>query len=267
MRGSLRQAAASRAGALRAALATPVLVGSMLAGCGHDPAPGPVTRPSTQATVAPTDRDMLAGLAAAAEDRRYVATYTLVVAKRPDRTVTVAVATDGSWIVAVPAGALGGLADVAVFHSDAGTFQCALSTAAGATAVRPDLAITPGCVAVPKLAAANDPQIQHLFTDWIDALVDRGTALSVAGAPVLPGASGSCFSVESTAAALAPPVDPGIYCYAPDGMLTAARIGAGTLTLTGPVAVGPPSVTMPAPVVVRPLLAMTAPPPPVSPAP
>ena len=64
-----------------------------------------------------------------------------------------------------------------------------------------------------RARADHRPRVEHLFTDWIDALVDRATALSVAVAPLLPGASGTCYSVESTSAALAPPVDPGIYCY------------------------------------------------------
>jgi hypothetical protein len=250
--------------ALAATLAT--ALASVVAGCGHDAAP--ILQPTQEATIQPADRDRLAGLAAAAKDKRYVATYTLSASKRPDRTVTVAVATDGSWVVAVPAGGLSGLADVAVFHSGPGTFQCTLGRAAGTAGTRPDLepVITPGCVAAPRLIAANDPQVQHIFTDWIDALVDRATALSVAAAPALPGARGTCFSVESNSAALAPPVDPGIYCYEPDGVLTAARVSFGTLTLVGAVADAPPSVTMPGPVVARPLLAMTAPPP-ASPAP
>ena len=60
----------------------------------------------------------------------------------------------------------------------------------------------------------------------------------MAAAQLLPGARGACYSVESNSAALAPPVDPGIYCYAADGTLTAARVGFGTLTLAGPVAPG-----------------------------
>ena len=92
--------------------------------------------------------------------------------------------------------------------------------------------------------------MQHIFTDWIDPLVDRATALSVAAAPSrCPAPAAACFSVESNSAALAPPVDPGIYCYRADGMLTAAQVGFGTLTLAGAVAAAPPSVTMPAPVV------------------
>src|SRR5262245_40882993 len=187
-----------------------------LAGCGGPPAPVPADIP----TGPPADRDQLAGLAAAAKDKRYVATYTFAVAKRADRTVTVAYGSDGSWVVGIPAGGLGGLADLAVYSSAAGLFQCSLGPAAGTAGARPDLApVTAGCVKVDALGPTTDPRVEHLFTDWIDALRDRSNALSVAQAPLLPGAVGTCYSVESTSAALAPPVDPGVYCYRGDGLL------------------------------------------------
>ncbi len=230
-------------------------------GCGSDP-PDPLTSPSVDTR--PADRDRLAGFAAAAKDMRYVATYTLSSPNRPNRTVTVAFATDGTWVVAIPGGVLSGLADVAIYRSGA-TYQCLLGPAAGTDGTRPDLGpLTPSCAAVVALTAATDPLVQHIFTDWIDALVDRATALSVA-AGTLSGAGGSCYSVESTSAALAPPVDPGIYCYADDGTLTGARVGFGTLLLTGRVGAAPPSVALPAPVVARPPLPITAPPAPSAP--
>jgi hypothetical protein len=214
-------------------------------------------------TARPADRDALAALAAAAKDRRYVATYTLAASGRPDRIVTVAIATDGSWVVAVPAGALSGLADIAIFSSGDGLFQCALGPAAGTTGSRLDLQpVTPGCVRVRRLTTETDPRVQHLFTDWIDTLVDRAAALSVAAAPPLPGARGECYSVESNSAALAPPVDPGIYCYDHDGTLTAARTRFGTLILAGAVAAGPPAVAQPGATVSRAPLPVRAPPPP-----
>jgi hypothetical protein len=239
------------------------VAGGAMAGCGGPPTPVPTDMPTGR----PAERDQLASLAAAAKDKRYVATYTLAVPKRPDRTVTVAYGSDGSWVVAIPAGALGGLADVAVYSSAAGLFQCALGPAAGTAGSRPDLGpITPGCAKVDSLGPTTDPKVEHVFTDWIDPLLDRATALSVASAPPLPGASGSCFSVESNSAALAPPVDPGVYCYRGDGILTAVRASFGTLVLTGTVAAAPPSVTMPGPVVNRPPLPIAAPPaPPPSP--
>jgi hypothetical protein len=238
---------------------------ALLAACTTAPAaPVPSSDPAPQQA----DRDQLAGLAAAAKDKRYVASYTFTVPDRPTRTVTVAVAADGSWVVAIPAGALSGLADVAVYSSAAGLFQCTLGPASGTAGSRPDLEpLTPGCRQVPSLTAATDPRVHHLFTDWIDPLVDRATALSVASVPALDGAQGACFSVESNSAALAPPVDPGVYCYQADGVLTAAQVGFGTLVLAGAVAPAPGSVTMPAPVVGGDPLPMTAPPPPPPPSP
>ena len=105
--------------------------------------------------------------------------------------MTVAFATDGTWVVAIPAGALSGLADVAMYGSPAGLFQCVLGPAAGTVGARPDLGpLTPTCAALPSLTAATDPRVQHIFTDWIDPLVDRATALSVAATAALPDAPG-----------------------------------------------------------------------------
>jgi len=234
-----------------------LLAGALLAGCSDGP---PQNTPTPPVVAVQADRDRLAGLAAAALDRRYVATYTLATPKRANRTVTVAVATDGSWVVSVPASGLSGLADLAMYGTRAALFQCSLGPALGTAGSRPDLPpVTPGCAKVSRLTKATDPRVHHVFTDWIGPLVDRATALSVTAAPLLAGASGECFSVESNSAALAPPVDPGIYCYTTDGTLTAARLGFGLLTLAGPVGAAPPSVTQPAPTVARNALPMTAP--------
>lgn len=232
-----------------------------LVGCGS---PAPLDPPPTIDT-RPDDRDRLAALAAAAKDRRYVATYTWSAPDRPDRTVTAAFGLDGTWVVAIPGGALSGLADIAMYYSGSELHQCLLGPATGTAGSRPDLEpLTPGCVAAPSLSPAHDPRVHHVFTDWIDAFVDRASALSVAAA-TLDGATGACFSVESTSAALAPPVDPGVYCYADDGTLTGARAGFGTLLAAGPAAEAPPSVALPAPVVPGSPLPTTAPPPPPAP--
>ncbi|HEY7223060.1 MAG TPA: hypothetical protein VH561_05515 [Micromonosporaceae bacterium] len=205
------------------------------------------------------DRDRLAGLAAAAKDRRYVATYQLSSVDRPNRTVTAAFATDGSWVVAIPGGALSGLADIAIYHSGATLDQCLLGPTAGTAGSRPDLGpLTPACFVVTSLAPANDPRVEHVFTDWIDRFIDRASALAVAGT-VQTGIAGSCFSVESNSTALAPPVDPGVYCYTDDGTLTYVRAGFGTLLLAGTVSAAPPSVALPAPVVAAPPVPITAP--------
>jgi hypothetical protein len=241
-----------------------VAVGAV-AGCGSSP---PAPQPTPSAEPRPADRDRLAGLAAAAKDRRYIATYSLATPDRGNRTVTVAFGTDGTWVVAIPGGALSGLADVAVYGSAAGWFQCLLAVAAGTAGTRPDLGpFTPRCVAVPTFTKDVDPLVQHIFTDWIDPLVDRATALSVAATAPLPDAQGLCFSVESNSTALAPPVDPGVYCYSSDGLLTAARVSFGVLLLAGPAAAAPPSVTMPAPLVDRAALTVVAPAAPPPPAP
>jgi hypothetical protein len=238
---------------------------SLMAGCGSTP-PVPTTTPDVDTK--PADRDQLAGLAAAAKDRRYVATYTLAAPDRPDRTVTVAFATDGTWVVAVPGGALSGLADIAIYRGPTGLFQCVLGPAIGTQGSRPDLGpMTPSCAPLPELTAAVDPVVQHVFTDWIDPLVDRATALSVARTDPLPNSEGVCYSVESNSAALAPPLDPGVYCFAADGMLTAVRASFGTLVLAGPIGAAPPSVAMPAPPVDRAPVPMTAPAPPPPPSP
>jgi hypothetical protein len=257
VRGSARSAAVAFPYALMVALVF------AMTGCSAtrpDPDPTPSVGAARQA-----DRDALAGLAAAAKDRRYVATYTLSAAKRPDRTVTVAMASDGSWVVAVPGGALDGLADVAVFRSRAGLFQCSLGPATGSSGERPDLRpVDRGCVKVSRLTERTDPRVHHIFTDWIDALVDRATALSVSATDRLAEAEGQCFSVESTSAALAPPMDPGVYCYRADGLLTAARARFGTLRLAGAVGDAPSSVAMPAPRVDADPLPVQAPPPPTT---
>lgn len=188
-----------------------------------------------------------------------MATYLLQVGNRPDRTVTVALGSDGTWVVAVPGGALGGLADIAIYRSPDGLHQCLLGPASGTVGSRPDLGpLIPFCTVVSSLRAREDPRVQHVFTDWIDRLIDRASALSVASV-TLPAVQGTCFSVESTAAALAPPVDPGVYCYADDGILTYARAGFGTLLLAGAIEPAPPSVALPAPITDRDPLPTAAP--------
>jgi hypothetical protein len=223
-----------------------MLAGSGLAltACGGTKPP---TSDDTTPTVLPQQdvRDQLAGRVAAAKDRRYVARYRLVVPKRADRTITVAYAEDNSWVVSIPGGALGGLADIAMLGNAGGLFECVLGPAVAA--IQAGLApVNPGCVKVRSLNSGTDPRVQHIFTDWIDPLIDRETAISVARAKPLEHATGTCYSVESNSTQLAPPVDPGIYCYDADGTLTAARVGFGTLILTGTPGGAPSTITMPA---------------------
>ncbi|GAA1748383.1 hypothetical protein GCM10009681_19550 [Luedemannella helvata] len=237
-----------------------------VAGCGGS---APTPQPSATPAASPRQaaRDLLAASAATAKDRRYVATYTLRTRNRDERTVTVALATDNSWVVSVPAGLLGGYADAAVFRSTDGLFQCALGPAAATAADPAAPRVTPGCVKVKKLTSGTDPKVQHIFTDWIDVLLDPAAPFSVAVAQRLEKASGTCYSIESNSAALAAPVDPGIYCYNADGTLTAARTSFGTLVLVGTPDPAPASIALPAPIVPGGPLSVAAPPPPPSPTP
>lgn len=264
IRRAIRPALAEhRRGAL--ALALPLFLLGFLLGCTSEaPADEPSASPTVTATTPPEARAQLAALAAAAQDRHLTASYTLSVDGRPDRTVVLTSATDRTWRVDIPGGALGGTADVSVAQTADGIFQCALPSARW-----PDPA---SCVRLGaperRLPASVDPRVQHTFTDWRDVLTDRQVALSVSTTPPLTGARGQCFAVESTAASLDPPLDVGIYCYDVDGTLTGARLGYGTLVLAGAPGAAPASVTLPGPVVDREPLRMAAPPredPPVSP--
>jgi hypothetical protein len=226
-------------------------------GCDGGGAP-PVDLSGTSDAPAPSAlrdaRTQLAGLAAAAKDRRLTASYTLRVKNRPDRTIGVALATDGTWRIDIPGGAHGGAIDVAVASVPAGLFQCALPSAAGPG----------GCVRVAgpegTLPPAIDPKLWRVFTEWRDVFTDRQAPLSVATAKPPPGGTGACYSVEVTSASLAAPLDPGIYCYAEDGTLTAALSDFGTLVLAAAPGAAPPSVSLPAPVVPGPALNTAAPP-------
>lgn len=247
-----------RSAIVRAVTGTVVFAGVVgLGGCGSgDPAPAAEESPSAAAT-GPTDaRVQLAALAAAAKDRKLTAAYTLASPGRTDRTVTVVAATDGSWLVDIPQTALGGTADVSMAQTGEGIFQC------GNHAARP------GCVRVAKpngrVPAAVDPRAQHPFTDSREVLIDQNAALAVSVTRPLDGARGTCFAVESTATSLKAPLDVGIYCYDPDGTLTAARLSFGTLMLAGEPAPAPATITLPGPVLDEDPLPMAAPPAPTA---
>jgi hypothetical protein len=245
------------------ALASTLVVAALLgicstAGCSGTP---PETNDPTP-TVGPTGPTdpwgRLAARVAAAQDRRYTASYTLNSRGRAARTVTVTVAQDGAWMVAVPGGALGGGADIAIAATPAGLYQCALGA-------------TPSCVRVAapdgSVPAADDPRVEYLFTSWLRILTDRQQAIAVNPAAPLPGSTGQCFSVEPNSAALASPVDAGIYCYDENGTLTAATLGMGSLVLAGPPGPAPATITLPGPVTPGPPLGTASPPPPPSPTP
>ncbi|WP_212828273.1 hypothetical protein [Catellatospora sp. TT07R-123] len=226
-----------------------------LSGCGDTV---PQATPSASATAAagpvePTEpRAQLAGRAAAAKDLKQVATYTFTSPKRPVRRVTITRAIDRTWRIDLPGGAQSGQVDIALVWTAGALHQCALPAGNHPYA---------GCVRLPgALPAKADVKLEHLVTDWLTVLTDRRAALAVAEVDALPGAIGRCYSVESSAASLKLPMDPGIYCFESDGTLTAARVGFGTLMLVGAPAPGPQTVQLPGPIVPGQPLPINAPP-------
>ncbi len=223
------------------ALALPAL----LAACAGDPpaTPAPPTGDPTPVVIDPA-RDEVAALAAAAQDRAYTARYALSDGAGPDRAIVVTSAEDGTWRVDVPGGALGGTADVSLAATADGLFQCGLPSAG-----RPEPA---SCVRLGDrddvVPHHLDPRVQHPFTDWLEVLTDRRAPLAVSPARPPEGATGACYSIDSTSASLNAPLDVGIYCYAPDGTPTAVRTGSGTLTLAGSAGPAPATVQLAGPV-------------------
>ncbi|MGC5017585.1 hypothetical protein [Micromonospora sp. DT47] len=242
-----------------------LILPALLAACTAD---GPVTAsgtPPASTAAAPTEveaaRDELAALAAAAQDRHLTARYTLTGTDGPARDITVTSANDGTWRVDVPGGALGGTADVSLAATADGLFQCGLPSAG-----RPEAA---SCVRLGDrddvLPRRLDPRVQHPFTDWLPVLTDRRAPLSVSAAAAPPGATGSCYAVETTSASLNPPLDVGIYCYDRDGTPTFVRAALGTLTLAGPPGPAPATAPLAGPVVDAEPLGVAAPTPSGSP--
>ncbi|GAB3855708.1 hypothetical protein GCM10029963_50900 [Micromonospora andamanensis] len=235
------------------ALAVPAL----LAACSPDPPTDPAPPPTAAPRPAGPDaaRDELAAVAAAAQDRHLVARYTLRVDGAADRLIVFTSANDGSWRVDVPGGALGGTADITLAATADGLFQCGLPSA-----TRPEPAT---CVRLGErddtLPRRLDPRVQHPFTDWLDVLTDRRSPLSVSPAMAPAEATGDCYSVETTAASINPPLDVGIYCFDADGTSTAVRAAFGTLTLAATPEPAPDTVHLPGPVVEGEPLGMEAP--------
>lgn len=211
--------------------------GLVLSGCGSS-APAEGSSPAPHSTQPADPADRLAGLVAVGQDRGYVATYSYGVYGKPTRTVTVTLATDGSWRVDVPGAGLGGAADLAVVSTGKGVYQCRLGDGGS-------------CAKVAKaghgVPPRYDPEIEKLFVRWLPRLEDRNAALSVATTPRLDGTTGTCFSVEPTAASLSSPVPSGIYCLDGDGAVTGARTYLGTLVRKSAPAPAPKSVTLPGP--------------------
>jgi hypothetical protein len=243
-----------------------------VAGCGRSHPPhigGPTTPAAT--TLGPADR--LAGFAAAAQDQKYVAAYTYRSHGHADRTVVVSVAQDGTWSVNVPGGALGGGADVSIVGTKDGVYQCVLggvaTTLGPPPSVAPVVSPSPGASPSPpppaptritapactKVAAAGhtvpsryDPIMEHPFTDWLTILSSRNAPVSVFNAQPVTGAAGTCFSIEPSAASLAPVVQAGIFCFLANGTLTSMTLANSSLTMVGTPAPGAPTNTLPGPI-------------------
>jgi hypothetical protein len=239
--------------------------GCLVAGCGADQPPQ--ATPTTTESLPPDSGDAraeLAARAALAQDHRYSALYDYDAKDgQGTRSVVTTMATDGTWRVDVPGGALGGSVDVSIVSVADGVYQCTLPSPANPT--------NPSCV---RVADANarvpkeyDPKVQRVFRQWLSVFQDRQAPLSVVAAQPLPGAQGvggqgNCYSVDTVSASLKAPLDVGIYCYAADGLLTAVRVGFGTLTLVS-VAQAPQTVGLPGPITgTQPLETESPPPPP-----
>lgn len=198
--------------------------------------------------------------AAAARDRRFIAAYSLATAGRPNRSVMMTVAADGTWRLDLQGGALGGSTDIAIVARTDGQYQCV--TSANAT----DKSCVKLASASAKLSATVDPRVQYPFTSWLNLLTDRTAALTVSQTQPLQNATGACFSVEATTVSTTPPIESSVFCYTDDATLTAARAAFGTLTITGTPGPAPNTVTMPGAIVDRAPLPLTAPPQPSAPA-
>ncbi|MEV0129089.1 hypothetical protein AB0H83_11600 [Dactylosporangium sp. NPDC050688] len=230
-----------------------VVTGLLLAACGGGEPVAPPSAPATGAPAQPDPRGMLAARVAVAKDQRYIAAYTLVVQGKAPRSVLVTVATDRTWRIDIQGGALGGTADVAIINRPEGVYQCPINPAGGCVRV---------AATNKKLPAAIDPRLQYVFSAWLDVLLDRQVPLAVAPADPLAGTSAPCFAVEPGVTAVQPPIDAGVFCYNDRGILVAARIPMGQLTLTGDPAPAPGTISLPGPVVDGAPLGTSAPPPP-----
>jgi len=236
-----------------------VLLSLGVAACGgaDTPVAPASSAPSPAATEDPNAREELAGRAALAQDHAFAGLYSLDDGSGQPRNVVATVGADGTWKVDVSGGAMGGTADVSIVSVATGVYQCTLTS--------PTNPITPTCIRIAdagkRVPKAYDPRVERLFRQWLPVFTDRQAALSVSAVQPLSGAQGDCYSVDSISASLKAPVDIGIYCYAPDGLLTAARVDFGVLKLVS-VAAGPATVPLPGAEVPGDPMGQTAPPPP-----
>ena len=240
------------------ASAAALLTLAVAAGCGGTPevAPTPSAALPTTRDDQPDSRSDLIARATLAQDKAYAALYTLADAEDGrQHNVVATIGADGTWRVDVSDAMQASTADVSIVSTAAGVFQCTVSSPTNPT--------TPSCVRVAdpgkKVAKDYSPQVERLFRQWLPVFTDRQSALSVTEVQPLAGAQGTCFSIDSIAASIKAPVDIGIYCYAADGVLTAARVDFGQLKLVSQVA-GPATVPLPGPVAPGPAMTVDSPP-------
>lgn len=183
----------------------------------------------------------LAGRAAAAKDKHYTAEYKLTRGNKKDAepvTVKVAVATDGTWRIDIPGGAEGGKSDVTLAWNRQGYYQCTDKKESTC------ISIADAADDVPK---KYDPVIQHVFTDWLDILLNHNAPLSTAFTKALPGAAkGTCYSLKRNSVNVAAPLPTSVYCVTADGTITAVRSSFGRLELASKLRDASPNTTLPA---------------------
>ncbi|WP_127498798.1 hypothetical protein [Actinoplanes solisilvae] len=214
-----------------------------LTACGgaSEGSPAPSSEAPAPEAASPA-RGALAARAALAMDKAYAALYSFDDGRGEPRNVVATVGKDGTWRVDVSGGALGGTTDVSIVSTPAGVYQCTLGSQSN------PIASTCAKVAKPgkRVPADYDPPVERLFRQWLTVFTDRQAGLAVTEVQPLSGAKGSCFSIDSISASLADPVDIGVYCYAEDGVLTAARVGFGVVKLVSQID-GPATVPLPGP--------------------
>jgi len=213
-----------------------LLVAALLAalsGCTSRPPVLPDATPGSPGPTTLTDPwGQLAGRVAAARDSRFVAGYTLQTRGRPARTVTVTIAGDGSWLVTIPGGALGGGADVAVAATPGGLFECTVGAPTNCYRVGSAEAALP---------ARSDPRVHHVFTDWLQVFSNRDAAISVASAPVSSMNDPSHGSSPYPTSATKPPAR---RTSRATGRRAGGADGAATDTSVGTMAIANPTVLL-----------------------
>ena len=161
------------------------------------------------------------------------AAYTLDGRRRADRTVTVTLAADGTWRVDIPGGALGRPADVVDGRPRRGRVPVLLGRRRAASG-------WPAAGAAPCRSGRSTRRCSTCSPTGSTALVDRARRALGGAAPAAARRRPAPASRWSRPrSSIAPPIDPGIYCYGDDGMLTGVRTRFGTLTLAGPPGAGP----------------------------